>query len=70
MGLSLLSQPIQAASITFSFDDSDNDLSIIVKNVDGIQLTMSNLTDGHIFFDTVATSCHNSRRSYVKASNS
>jgi hypothetical protein len=28
------------------------------------------LTDGHIFFDTVATSCHNSRRSYVKASNS
>lgn len=42
MGLSLLSQPVQAASITFSFDDSDNDLSIIVKNVDGIQLTMSN----------------------------
>jgi putative transposase len=31
---------------------------------------LTKLTDGHIFFDTVATSCHNSRRSYVKASNS
>ena len=28
------------------------------------------LTDGHIFFDTIAVPCHDSRCSYVKASNS
>jgi hypothetical protein len=53
------------AIIASSFDYTD----ITLRRNNGESL-VNNLTDGHIFFDTVATSCHNSRRSYVKASNS
>jgi PAS domain S-box-containing protein len=49
---------------------NNQEVLVIVRDISDRKQTEIALTDGHIFFDTVATSCHNSRRSYVKASNS
>jgi hypothetical protein len=58
MGLTLLSQPAQAISLNFAFDDGDTQLSTISKTVGGVTINVSNIDsiDGvfNVFSDGIA----------------